>query len=155
MLITDKGKIWKLKLHIRIKWWFFLSLKGKNWWYNFSTYLTRKKREKDSHLFVSRSILSGRCVRITTRCIRSIRGALSLLVIRVAEFSMLVYEVVTGEFATADLAGIVLHIQIQQSDLSSVSTRRGILPRSVINTVPAASTIVVIVSRLIGNPRWQ
>ena len=132
----------------------FIIEKGKNCWYNsVSTYLARE-REKDSHPLVSRSILSGRCVRVTTRRIRSIRGALPLLVIRVAEFSVLVHEVVTGEFAAADLAGIVLHIQIQQSDLPSVSARRGILPRPVINAVPAASAIAVTASRL-ADPRRQ
>jgi len=42
------------------------------------------------------------------------------------------HEVVTGKLAATDLARIILHIQIQQSDLSSVT--HSVLSRTVIET---------------------
>lgn len=72
-----------------------------------NTYLVRKGARESCF---SRSILGGRRVRVVTRRIRPVRGALPLLLIRVAKFPVLVHEVITGELAAADLAGIVLHI---------------------------------------------
>lgn len=50
-----------------------------------------------------------------------------------AQLPVLVHEVVTRKLAAADLAGIVLHVQVQQSDLSPAT--RDVLPRTVIGTV--------------------
>lgn len=70
---------------------------------------------------------------------------------------MLVHEVITGKLAAADLARIVLHIQVQQSDLSSTSAR-GILSRPVINTILAAAfaaAFAAVVAASLVDPRWQ
>lgn len=72
---------------------------------------TYRKREKEGRVFsVSRSILGGGRVRVATRRVRLVRGGLPLLLVRVAQLSVLVHEVVTGELAAADLAGVVLHV---------------------------------------------
>lgn len=74
-----------------------------------------------------------------------------------AELPVLVHEVVTRELAAADLAGIVLYVQIQQSDLPSASAR-GILLRPVINAIPAASVVAVAAAaagRLVDPRRQQ
>lgn len=65
---------------------------------------------------------------LASGCVRGSGGDdLPLLVVRVTQLPVLVHKVVTGELAAADLAGVILHVQVQQTDLSPAAGARDFL----------------------------